>query len=414
MSKDKKTQTFTISNLKFLMDRNKLNFKPDYQRDYVWKNSQKELFIDSLILGYDIPKIYFHENPKGDIQYDVVDGQQRLLTIKSFLDNSIKLPSEADQHEGEDIKNKFYNDLSTDLQMNFNNTNLDVVILNKDYSDDDIKDMFLRYQNGEPLNAAEKRKSIPGKFKLVVKDLAEHKVLLKCGFSNSRDAYQDAVAKILHIRLHGDFTAITPDAIKRTYANNSNITVKEKQVDQIDKAFNLIDSAFDKSSNKTPKFKKYAILTLAEIAHYLLENYSISSFKKEFAESYLEFEKERAINNEIDDENLQNPTLNAFTDAARGDSPAQQKYRFETLLNYIITSISDLSTKDPKRLFTTEQKLAIYKRDNGICQEKSCNKKVEYDDFEADHITAHSKGGETKISNGQLLCADCNNKKRAK
>jgi hypothetical protein len=414
MSKDKKTQTFTISNLKFLMDRNKLNFNPDYQRDYVWKNSQKELFIDSLILGYDIPKIYFHENPNGNYQYDVVDGQQRLLTIKSFLDNSIKLPSEADNHDGEEIRNKFYNDLSTDLQMVFNNTNLDVVILNKENSSDDIKDMFLRYQNGEPLNAAEKRKSIPGKFKTIVKELADHIVFNKCGFNNNRDAYQDAVAKILHIRLHGDFTSITPDSIKRTYANYSNITNKEKQVTQVLKTFNLIQSAFDKSSNKTPKLKKYAILTLAEVGHYLLENYTIVSFKKEFAEAYLEFEKERAINNEIDDENLQNPTLNAFSDAARGDSPAQQKYRFDSLVNFIIASIPDMITKDSQRLFTTEQRIAIYKRDDGICQEKTCNKKVAFDDFEADHITAHSKGGETKISNGQVLCQECNNKKRAK
>jgi hypothetical protein len=414
MSKDKKTQTFTISNLKFLMDKKKLNFYTEYQRDYVWKNSQKELFIDSLILGYDIPKIYFHENPRDTFKYDVVDGQQRLLTIKSFLDNSVKLPFEADDHNGEEIKNKYYNDLSTELQMDFNNTNLDIVILNNDYSDDDIKDMFLRYQNGEPLNAAEKRKAIPGKFRIIVKEMAEHKVFEKCGFPNSRDAYQDAVAKILHIRLHGNFTTITPDAIKRTYSNYQNITSKQKQVIQAAKAFTFIKRAFDMSSNKTPKLKKYAILTLTEVAHYLLENYSINNFKKKFADAYLEFEKERAINIDIKDETLQNPTLSAFTDAARGDSPAQQKYRFETLLNYIVAAIPELALKDPQRLFTTEQKIAIYKRDDGICQDKSCNKKGEFDEFEADHILAHSKGGETKISNGQLLCLKCNNKKRAK
>jgi Protein of unknown function DUF262/HNH endonuclease len=414
MSKDKKTQTFTISNLKFLMEKNKLNFNPDYQRDYVWKKSQKELFIDSLILGYDIPKIYFHEKRTEMYDYDVVDGQQRLLTIKGFLDNSIKLPQEADDLEGEEVRNKYFNDLSTDLQMYFNNINLDIVILNKEYDDDDIKDMFLRYQNGEPLNAAEKRKAIPGKFKSVVKELAQHRVFNKCGFSDNRDAFQDAIAKILHIRLNGDFTTITPDSIKRTYANHSNITEKDKNVSNVQKTLNFIDSSFEKSSNKTPKLKKYAILTLAEVAHHLLENYTINNYKKEFAESYLEYEKERALNNDISDENYQDASFNAFTDAARGDSPAQQKYRFDTLLNYIIASTPNLTTKDPKRLFTVEQKIAIYRRDNGTCQNKACRMEVSFDEFEADHIKAHSKGGETKISNGQVLCSNCNSKKRAR
>jgi hypothetical protein len=188
----------------------------------------------------------------------------------------------------------------------------------------------------------------------------------------------------------------------------------EKHVTQIEKAFNLINTSFEKSSNKTPKLKKYAILTLLEVAHYLLENYAIGNFKKEFAEAYLEFEKARALNNEINDENLQNPTLNAFNDAARGDSPAQQKYRYETLLNHIISQIPNLPTKDTKRLFTTEQRIAIYKIYNGICQNKKCNKKVSFEEFEADHKIAHSKGGQTKISNGELLCSDCNNKKSAK
>ena len=79
MKKDKKNQPFTISNLKFLIEKGRLNFNPRYQRGYAWKASQKELLIDSLILGYDVPKLYFHDNPEYsgadiDFQYDVVDG----------------------------------------------------------------------------------------------------------------------------------------------------------------------------------------------------------------------------------------------------------------------------------------------------------------------------------------------------
>ena len=48
----------------------------------------------------------------------------------------------------------------------------------------------------------------------------------------------------------------------------------------------------------------------------------------------------------------------------------------------------------------------------GICQK--CKQKVEYDDFHADHITLHSRGGKTTIENGQVLCSKCNLSKGAK
>ena len=54
--------------------------------------------------------------------------------------------------------------------MDIKDKTLDIVILNSGYSQDDIEDMFLRYQNGEPLNAAEKRKAIQGNLKRLLKN----------------------------------------------------------------------------------------------------------------------------------------------------------------------------------------------------------------------------------------------------
>lgn len=408
--KDKKTQSFTVSNLKHLIDTGKVNFDPAYQRGFVWKKNQKELFIDSMFLGYDIPKIYFHDNPSSESRYDVVDGQQRLLTTYEFLTNKIKLPSESDPINGETLANKYYDDLSVDLQMEFQNINLDVVILNNDYQQDDIEDMFLRYQNGEPLNAAEKRKAIAGEFKNIVKELAQHKVFEKCGFNNNRDGYQDAVAKVLHVRIHGNFTSITPAAIKRTYLNNQSITLNNSNVKEIQKAFNFINQGFNNSNNSTPKIKKFGILTLTEVIHHLIESYGSSNYKAEIANAYLKFEAERAANNELEEED-QDPMFSSYTDAARGDSPAQQQYRFETLLTYILKEVADMPTKDPKRAFTDLQRIAIYQMYEGVCQDCGCN--VDFQDYHADHIVPHSNGGVTKISNGQVLCGPCNLRKSA-
>jgi 5-methylcytosine-specific restriction endonuclease McrA len=71
-----------------------------------------------------------------------------------------------------------------------------------------------------------------------------------------------------------------------------------------------------------------------------------------------------------------------------------------------------MTTKDKKRAFTDQQRIAIYQIYEGICQD--CQSHVEFTDFHADHIKPHSASGETKISNGQVLCATCNLKKSAK
>lgn len=65
------------------------------------------------------------------------------------------------------------------------------------------------------------------------------------------------------------------------------------------------------------------------------------------------------------------------------------------------------------RQFDDRQKREIFERDDGKC--KKCGKELtDYKDGEADHITPWSKGGKTEVSNGQLLCRTCNRTKSDK
>jgi len=67
-----------------------------------------------------------------------------------------------------------------------------------------------------------------------------------------------------------------------------------------------------------------------------------------------------------------------------------------------------------KRLFSHEQRLAIFRRDQGICQVKfKCqDRKCEWDAWEADHAKPWSKGGKTIVANGQVACILCNSAKK--
>ena len=54
-------------------------------------------------------------------------------------------------------------------------------------------------------------------------------------------------------------------------------------------------------------------------------------------------------------------------------------------------------------------KLKAFEIQDGIC--KSCAKKFEMPDMEADHITPWVEGGKTIEQNCQMLCKDCNRRK---
>ena len=397
-------KSFTVLGLKEMIRLEQLNFDTEYQRNFVWKKAQKQLFIDSLFLNYDIPKIYFHK--KGGNVYDVIDGQQRLKTIYEFINNQITLPKESDPRDGHELKNKLYQELDPLMQQEFNNINLSVVILDESYETDTIKDMFLRYQNGEPLNAPEKRRSLQGNFVGVVKRLSENAVFEKVRFNNDRYAHEDAVAKVLHIRING-FSSISPSAIEKTYLSNQDITDNNPKANNIKKAFNSIKKGFDNSDNQNPELGKGEFLTLVEVFCHLDTVYTITGNNEKICNSFLNFELERIKNREIDDESLANAILTNYTEALRNDSPVSQQYRYDIILDYILLNNEELVTKSTQRAFTIEQKRVIYSRDEGICG--ICNKPVDADDdYHIDHISRFSDGGETKLSNGRLTHALCN------
>ncbi|WP_428086904.1 DEAD/DEAH box helicase family protein [Candidatus Thioglobus sp.] len=64
--------------------------------------------------------------------------------------------------------------------------------------------------------------------------------------------------------------------------------------------------------------------------------------------------------------------------------------------------------KDPKRVFTTVQRQQIWVNSKGKCQRCGCDlQKDKNDERHAHHIVPHTKGGQTKVDNGQALCAPC-------
>lgn len=68
---------------------NYIDLNPDFQRNFVWDKVRRSQLIESLMLRIPVPAFYLSETKEGKFQ--VVDGLQRLTTIRDFMENDFRL-----------------------------------------------------------------------------------------------------------------------------------------------------------------------------------------------------------------------------------------------------------------------------------------------------------------------------------
>ena len=84
------TNNFFLPQIRDLVDKGEaINLRPEYQRRLRWTNQQKSKLIESLLLNIPIPPVFFYESDAA--RYEVMDGQQRLNTIREFFSGSFAL-----------------------------------------------------------------------------------------------------------------------------------------------------------------------------------------------------------------------------------------------------------------------------------------------------------------------------------
>lgn len=80
-----KTIKTTFFNERYL---DKVDYKPYFQRNYVWDDEKASYFIESIILGTEIPPLVMFN---GKTKKEVIDGRQRFETIKRFIEDKLIL-----------------------------------------------------------------------------------------------------------------------------------------------------------------------------------------------------------------------------------------------------------------------------------------------------------------------------------
>lgn len=196
------------------LERERIFLDPPYQRaGEVWDLYKKQLLVDSLINGFDIPKLYFHEYEKAEThngrlcKYAIIDGKQRLSAIWEFMDGEFALASDIEYMRDSKVKlaGLKYEDLSREhptVQARFTGRSLTIVTIRTDDTDI-IDDMFSRLNEAVPLNAAEKRNAFGGPLPQIIRRVAGTKFFKKVSIPKKRYRHYDLACKFLFLEDQG-------------------------------------------------------------------------------------------------------------------------------------------------------------------------------------------------------------------
>lgn len=350
-----------------------LVIQPEYQRNYIYASSGKDIpVIDSILKSYPLGLLYFVRTSEG--KYEVLDGQQRITSFGRFVTNKFSIIDEKGIPQ-------YFNSLALDLQDKILNTSLTIYICEGEESE--IKEWFKTINiAGVPLNNQELLNAIySGKFVTLARE----------EFSNSNNA---------HISKWSAY--IKAEANRQGYLEKALEWVSKGNIEQymslhrhdanIVELKNYFNSVIEWVNNL---FLKVEPQMKNVDWGKLYENYHTISYN--IAELNQELEK-------------------LFSDGY----VKNKKGIYEYLLgNKVNTSLLDVRVFDEpvKREIYSIQTQQAKEKDQSNCSlcavgtNSNKNRIWKFNEMEADHVTAWSKGGNTSKENCEMLCKTHNRAK---
>ena len=330
----------------------KLDIRPPYQREFIYKDKQRDAVIDTITKGFPLNVMYWAVREDG--RFEVIDGQQRTISICQYVSGDFS------------FKKRYFHNLKKDEQEQILNYKLMIYFCE---GTDSEKLEWFRTINiaGEKLTDQELRNAVySGSW---VSDAKRRFSKNGCAAYQIGKDYLNGVA-IRQEYLETAIDWISGGKIEEYMATHQHDPNANELWLYFESVINWVKATF-------PKYRK----EMKGVPWGLLYN--------EFKDVKLDHEAlETEIARLMEDEDVTNK---------------------KGIYEYVLTRKEKYLNL---RAFSDKQKQEAYERQKGICPR--CGKYFEFEQMEADHITPWHLGGKTTAENCQMLCREDNRRKSGK
>lgn len=327
----------------------KLDVRPPFQREFVYKEQQRNAVINTVMNGFPLNIMYWAVREDGS--YEIIDGQQRTISLCQYVNNDFSFMMRTFANLQKDEQEKFLN--------------YELMVYFCEGKDSEKLERFKTINiAGEKLTNQELRNAVyAGSW------VADAK---KYFSKNNCPAYGLASKYMNGSPIRQDYLETAIDWISK---GNIEVYMSKHQHDPNASAlWRYFQDVITWICSTFPVYRKQ----MKGIAWGKIYN----TYKDEI---YNVEEIEKEIKNLILDDSVTNKS---------GIYP------------YILTREEKYLSI---RAFSEAEKLATYEKQAGICSK--CKEPFQINEMEADHITPRSQGGKTELDNCQMLCRDCNRRK---
>ena len=329
----------TVNEIFTMFDEGKLIVDDTYQRRSVWSEKDKVRLIETILLQLVIPELFFWKadtDPETGVSTThIVDGQQRIKAIYSFINNEFKLKPQylLDESIKSEYSNKYFKDLETEARKAFWNYQLMIIEIDSKATRDDIITMFNRLNLTDySLNDQEKRNSVSGEFAALARELSDNPLWdekrLFTGSDVKRMKDVEFCASIVLLYRRGIIDQTDQSALNQAY-EELQVGYKDAERDKeaVLAAIETISLFF--VSGSVTKFlrRKAQLYTLFSVVFFMQrENIEVEQYQKDRLESFVKLYS--IFNNDMD---------------LTGEISEQEKILFDWLKKYKLASSEGLN-----------------------------------------------------------------------
>jgi hypothetical protein len=329
----------------------KLNIRPKYQREFVYKDKQRDAVIETVQKNFPLNVMYWVKNENN---FEVLDGQQRTISICQYVNGDYSINSRA------------WHNLTKDEQEQILNYKLMIYFCE---GTDSEKLAWFRIINiaGEKLTDQELRNAVyTGTWLTDAKRYFSKSGCAAYGLANNY---------------------VNGSAIRQDYLETALSWISEGHIEDY-----MSKNQHEPNANELWLYFQNVINWVKVVfPNYRKEMKGIEwgiFYNKYKSKKFNSTELEKQIIKLIDDDDVTNN---------KGIYP------------YLLTGDEKYLSI---RLFTDKEKRKAYENQKGICLK--CKKHFEIEEMDGDHITPWVEGGKTLPDNLQMLCKECNRRKGKK